>query len=65
MKSLDRAVEKVTEASVKEENQEHDEAVKCYIEAIDYFRHAIRYEACTEKNKVQPEIEMFWLYRQS
>ena len=41
----------MTEASVKEKKQEYDEAFKCSIEAIDYFRHAIRYEACTEKTK--------------
>ncbi|ETN60572.1 skd/vacuolar sorting [Anopheles darlingi] len=49
--SLQRAIEIVTKATEEDTNRNYKEALRLYEHGVEYFLHAIKYEALTEKAK--------------
>ena len=51
MGSLQKAIDLVTKATEEDKNGNYAEALRLYQHGVDYFLHAIKYEAQGEKSK--------------
>lgn len=49
--ALQKAIDLVTKATEEDKNKNYAEALRLYEHAVEYFLHAVRYEAQNEKVK--------------
>ncbi|GFS23494.1 vacuolar protein sorting-associated protein 4A [Elysia marginata] len=49
--TLQKAIDLVTKATEEDKNKNYEEALRCYEHGVQYFLHAIKYEATSDKAK--------------